>query len=71
MCFKDALLVFQDLSAQTAGESGTFLKMKDMSRVFGLELIESIIQQNHTLLENVDSLLLLHHCVMDYSIQNY
>ncbi|CAB4394110.1 unnamed protein product [Rhizophagus irregularis] len=45
-CARDAYYLFQDLCLLTNGENPVYLKLHNLSRTFGLELIESILT-NH------------------------
>ncbi|KAG0043279.1 hypothetical protein BGZ83_011637 [Gryganskiella cystojenkinii] len=45
-CAKDAYLLFQDLCLLTNSEHARFLRLNNISRTFGLELIESVLT-NH------------------------
>jgi hypothetical protein len=45
-CAKDAYLLFQDLCLLTNSEHARFLRLNNISKTFGLELIESVLT-NH------------------------
>jgi hypothetical protein len=51
-CALDAFLLFQDLSLLTAGKSPIFLRLEELDKSFGLELMESIIGNHYRLLRD-------------------
>jgi hypothetical protein len=56
---KDAFALFQDFCIMTNGDAGVFLKIKDFTKAYGLELIESIVTQHHKLFKSYPELLTL------------
>ncbi|GES88442.1 hypothetical protein RCL_jg5346.t1 [Rhizophagus clarus] len=48
-CARDAYYLFQDLCLLTNGENPVYLKLHNLSRTFGLELIESILTNHYRL----------------------
>lgn len=52
-CAKDAYLLFQDLCLLTNSEHARFLRLNNISRTFGLELIESVLTNHFHLFKQV------------------
>lgn len=52
-CAKDAYYLFQDLCLLTNSESPEFLRLTQLSKTFGLELIESVLTNHYMLFRTV------------------
>ncbi|KAI9139595.1 hypothetical protein BKA69DRAFT_1116837 [Paraphysoderma sedebokerense] len=46
-CAKDAYLIFQDLCLLSSGDPPQFIRVSNLPRTFGLELMESILTNHH------------------------
>lgn len=57
-CAKDAYYLFQDLCLLTNGDQPEFLRLNHLSKTFGLELIESILDNHFKIFIQVKSSLL-------------
>lgn len=52
-CAKDAYYLFQDLCLLTNNEPPEFLRLTQLSKTFGLELVESVLTNHYMLFRTV------------------
>src|SRR4051812_17922529 len=55
-CAKDAYFLFQDLCLLTNGERPVYLKLSQLTKTFGLELIESVLTNHFKLFQKASIL---------------
>ncbi|GJJ78482.1 hypothetical protein EMPS_10841 [Entomortierella parvispora] len=71
-CAKDAYLLFQDLCLLTNSEHARFLRLNNISRTFGLELIESVLTNHfHLFKQHKEFAALLRERVCPLIIKNF